>query len=114
LAVADAAGAGTFDNTAGQLLGAIVRHPDGNLHLGQKRHVVLAAEVAVEVALLPAVALGLAHHARVDAELGGGAQPRLGPQRPRHDRELLHDPAFVGLRHRCSVMMANAVPYWKW
>src|SRR5262249_50426495 len=52
----------------------------------------LAAQVAVQVALLPAEALGLAHHAGIHAQLGQHAQDRLGAERFDDDTELLHRP----------------------
>src|SRR5262245_12606493 len=76
LTVADAAGSGAAHDTIGHLLRAGVAHPDADLDLGQERHAVLAAEITVEVALLPAIALGLLHHA------GDNVQPGDGPEYP--------------------------------
>src|SRR5665213_4065513 len=53
-------------------------------------HAVFAAGVAVEIAFLTAVALGFAHHARDDVQLGDGPQHRLRSKRLHHDCELLH------------------------
>src|SRR4051794_32105800 len=72
LAVADAPRARHRGDALRDQGGALVAHPDGDLHLGQERQAVLAAGVAVEVALLPAVALGLLHDAGADVQLGQG------------------------------------------
>src|SRR5206468_56263 len=72
LAVADAAGAGGAGDALGDLADAVVADADADLDLRQEGHTVLAADVAIEVALLPAVALGLAHDAGADAQLGDG------------------------------------------
>src|SRR5262249_54288713 len=63
---------------------------DGDLHLGQERHAVFAAQVAVEVALLPAVALGLAHHAGGHVQVFQRPQHRLSPERLDDDGQQLH------------------------
>src|SRR5262249_5945671 len=51
---------------------------------------VLAAQVAVEVALLPAVPLRLADGAGIDPQLGQCLQHGLGAERPDDDGELTH------------------------
>src|SRR5207249_4937100 len=89
-AVADAAGAGDAGDALGDLGGALVADANADLDLGQEGHAVFAADVAVEVALLPAVALGLAHDAGRHAQLGDGLQDRFGPERLDDDGELLH------------------------
>src|SRR5438045_3771941 len=59
-AIANAAGSGRAHDVVGDLFGALVADPDADFHFGQKRHAVLAADVAVEIALLAAITLGLA------------------------------------------------------
>src|SRR5262245_44319174 len=73
LAVADAAGAGGADDVVGHFFRARILDPDADLDLGQERQAVFAAGVTVEVALLAAIALGLADHA------GAGLQVRDDP-----------------------------------
>src|ERR1700691_3342101 len=77
LAVADAARTGGPDNGVGNHVGAAVADPDGDLDFGKKCQPILTAGVAVEVALLAAVALGLPDHAGRNAEVGDGPQHRL-------------------------------------
>src|SRR5438128_9778496 len=91
LPISDAPRACGPDNAVRHLDGARVTHPDVDFDLGQKRHAVLAADVAVEVALLAAVALGFADHASNHVRFRDGAQYRFGAKRFDDDGELLHD-----------------------
>src|SRR5436309_1434150 len=90
LAVADPAGARGPRDPVRHFLDAIVAHPDVDLDLGQVGQAVLAADVAVEIPLLPAVPLGLTYHARGYAQLGYGAEHCLGAERLDDNRELFH------------------------
>src|SRR5262249_43813374 len=89
-AVADPAGAGRPDDAVGDGVGPLVADPDGDLHLRQEGQAVLAAGVAVEVTLLPGVALRLLDDARRHVQLGDGPQDRLGRDGFDDNGELFH------------------------
>ena len=63
LAVADASGAGNFDDFPGDVLGPQIIDPDRDLHLRQKRKRILGIGVSIEVAFLLPHAFHF-HHAQ--------------------------------------------------
>src|SRR5262245_62132273 len=95
LAITDAPGPGDFHNLFGDHRRLLVLDPDRNLDLRQKRQTVLTADIALEVAFLPAVTLRLADDARRYAALGDRLQDRLRTKRLDDDGQLLHVPLGV-------------------
>src|SRR5262249_36386179 len=89
-AVAYAACASILDYVFGYLLHFVVVDPHANLDLGQKRHAVLAARVAVEITLLPAIPFGFADDAGHHVQIADGPQHLFGTKRLYHDGELFH------------------------
>src|SRR5262249_38821216 len=101
LAIADAAGAGGAYDAVGHFVHALVAHPNADLHLGDEGHAVFAADVAIQVAFLAAVAFGLAHHTRRHFQVGNGAEDRFGAERFHHDGKLFHE-TLSASGNRCS------------
>src|SRR5262249_25977827 len=89
-AVADAARARDFDDAFCHFVGAIVADPDADFHLRQKSQAVFAADVAVEIPLLSAVAFGFTNDTGADIELSDGFKHRLRAKGPNYNRELFH------------------------
>src|SRR5262249_37482097 len=90
LAIANATRTRRADDPVGNLLGALITYPNTNLHLGQKRHAIFAADIPIEIPLLPAIALGLAHDTGYHVHFGDRPQDRLGTEGFDHDSELFH------------------------
>src|SRR5262249_51768060 len=64
---------------------------DCNLDLRQKRQTVFAADISVQITLLPAIALRFPDDTRRHATLGDRLQDCLRTKRFDDDRELLHE-----------------------
>src|SRR6266478_2816450 len=92
LAVTDPPGAGAFDNAIGRFFRLVVIYPDVDFHFGQEGHAVFAADIAVQIAFLPAIALGFLSDAGDHVEVGDGPQDRLGPKGFDDNRDLFHVP----------------------
>ncbi len=92
LAVAHASGAGNAHDVIADFLHSVVGHADRDFHLRQKRFAIFAADVSIEIALLPAIPFRLAHDARrhIEPQIGQRAQDRLRSEWFDDDGELFH------------------------
>src|SRR5260370_41992708 len=91
LAIPDPARSGGANDMIRRFRRPLIADPDTYLNLGQESTAVFAADVAVQVALLTAVSLGLAYHAGDNLEIGDRTQDGLRTEGLENDRELLHD-----------------------
>ncbi len=72
LAIANTTGSRGFHEAFDDFGGPLVADPNADLDFWQKRHAVFAAQVTIQIAFLPAVALGFLNHAGNDVQVVDG------------------------------------------
>ena len=107
LAVAHAAGPSDLDDLTDDFVDAGVIDPERDFHLGKKRQSVFRVGILVQIALLPAVTLHLAHAERLQRRSFQTLEDLLGKKRLYDGNDLFQGPVFSE-----DCLFVFSVPLW--